>query len=488
LVFIVAAAVGAMLTGVGISLQAGGDSGPVLPFPDGGSNDSVTVSANRTTLEPGDSVEVSVAWADAAPVGNATVFVDGERHRTGPNGTAVVTFPSPGTYEIAASPPGTNDPSRTATTTVRVRRQTVDLTVTTNRSTVTVDESVAVTLQRVDTETVVNGTIAVGDRTFRTGADGRVVVPFDRGGRYRIVGRTNATDGSRFRDATATVRVRRHRVSLAAELTTDTVAYGNETTVRVRRTDTGDPVRASITIGNRTLETGADGVATLSTVPPGSYEVVATAARTATVRFEPATVSLRVRRRVVGLEVSATPSRLSVGNETTVTVRRADTGDPVAARVEIAGRTLRTGADGRVAVALERPGRFGAVATRNDTPTETFEPAGTGVVWLGPDVRLAAVEVPSGAAPADRVPVAVTLENRGNEMDNRTVTVALSGDRRVSRTVKLRPGARLTLDLAVIAPSGSGDHVLVVTAGDRWRPFVIRVDPAGSAAETNASR
>ncbi|HKL28280.1 MAG TPA: hypothetical protein VJ898_03325 [Natrialbaceae archaeon] len=485
LIFIVAAAVVAMLTGVGISLQGGTGGGPLFPFPEGGANESVSVSVNRTTISPGESVEVTVTRANATPVANATVVAGEDRYRTGPNGTAVVTFSEPGSYEIAARPPGTNESSRTATVTVRVRRPAVELTVATNRSTIDVGQSVAITLLRTADETPVTGTIAVGNRTVRTGSDGRVVVTFDRGGRRRIVARKNASDGTRYVDGTATVRVRRHVANLAIDLTDEVVPYGNRTTVTVTRKDTGEPIEATVTVGDRTVRTGLDGRATLPSVPPGSHDVVAEATPTATVRFEPATTTLQVHRRSVRLEIAATPSRLPVGNRTTLTVRRADTDEPVAARIEVGDRVLRTGQDGRVDLELDRPGRFGVVATRANTSTETFEAAGTVVVWTGPDVHLTTVDVSSVAVVDRPVTVTVTLENRGNEPARRTITVTLSGDRRVSRTVRIPPDDRRTAELSVLAPSSPGDEFLVVDTGDGWRPFVVRLRSGNVSAGMN---
>lgn len=82
---------------------------------------------------------------------------------------------------------------------------------------------------------------------------------FDRGGRHRIVGRKNASDGTRFVDGTATVRVRRHVATLVGELADEVVPYGNRTTVTVTRNDTGEPVEATVTVDGRTVRTGGDG-------------------------------------------------------------------------------------------------------------------------------------------------------------------------------------------------------------------------------------
>lgn len=483
-VIVVAAAV-AMLAGVGISLQGGGTSEPLFPFPEGGTNESVSVSVNRTTVPAGERVEIEVTRVDATAVEDATVTVAGDRYRTGPNGTVVVALPSTGTYDITARPPGTNDPSLTGTASVRVRRATVELDVVPNRSTIDVGESVAVTLQRSDNGTPVRGTIVVGNRTVRTVSDGRAVVTFDRGGRHRIVGRKNATDGTRFVEGATTVRVRRHAVALEIELSDDAVAYGNGTTVAVTRADSGEPVRATVEAGDRTVRTGPDGTATLSSMSPGSHTVTATAEPTPKTRFEPATATLRVHRRTVRLDLSAEPARLPVGNRTTLTVRRADTGERVAATIEVADRVLRTGPDGRAAVALDRPGRFGAVATRENTSTETFEAAVTSVVWTGPDVRLAAAGVPPVAIVDGPVPVVVTLENRGNEEGRRAVSVTLAGDRDVSRTVRVPPGDRRTIELSVSAPSSPGYYPILVSAGDARRLTVVRVRSGNVSAGTS---
>lgn len=483
LAVIVVAAGAAMLAGVGISLQGGGTSEPLFPFPEGGTNGSVSVSVNRTTVQPGERVEIEVTRVDATAVENATVTVAGNRYRTGADGTVVVALPSTGTYEITARPPGTNDTSPTGTATVRVRRATVELDVSANRSTIDVGGAVAITLQR-EHGTPVRGTVVVGNRTVRTGSDGRAVVTIDSGGRHRIVGRKNATEGTRFVEGTTTVRVRRDVVALEVELSEDAVTYGNGTTVAVTRADSGEPVRATVEAGDRTVRTGPDGTATLSSMAPGSHTVTATAEPTPKTRFEPATERLRVHRRTVRLELSAEPARLPVGNRTTLTVRRADTGERVAATIEVADRVLRTGPDGRAVVALDRPGRVGAVATRENTSTETFEAAVTAVVWTGPDVRLAAADVPPIAIVDGPVPVVVTLENRGNEAARRNVSVILAGDREVSRTVRVPPGERRTIELSLSAPSTPGYYPLVVSAGDARRLTAVRIRSGTVSART----
>lgn len=483
---IVAASVVAMLTGVGISLHGGTGGGPVFPFPEGGQNETLQLSVNRTTVPVGHDVSVTVMRANTSPVENATVRVAGDRYRTGPNGTAVLSLSSPGEYEIVARPPTKNESTLSASATVQVQKRLVDLTMATNRSTVDVGGSVRVSLSRADEGTPVNGTVVVGDRTVKTGPNGRVVIPFDRGGSHRLVGRKTATEETRYGEAATTVQVSRRVASLELQLATETISFGNATTVTVTRKDTGEPISAEVSVGNRTVRTGGDGTAAIRSLLPGSYTVRATAEPTAEVRFEPASRTFRVSRRRVPLDIIADPQRPSVGNETTIEVRRTDTGQPVAATLEVADRVLRTGPDGRLSVGLDRPGEYRVVARRANTSTETFDPFGTVVVWTGPDLRIASVDMPTVVGAHEGLPISVTVVNRGNEVGETSVNATVAGDRRVSHHLRIPPGESRTVDLSLLAPDRPGYYLVGVTTGEGWRGSVIRVRPANATAVKNA--
>lgn len=125
LAVIVIAAVMAMVTGIGVTLGGDSGSGPVFPFPESGENETLSISVNRTVLSPGDTVAVTVTWVGDGPVRNATVTTAGRRYRTGSDGTVVIAFEEPGTYEIAARLPGESETASTATIAeVQVRRTT----------------------------------------------------------------------------------------------------------------------------------------------------------------------------------------------------------------------------------------------------------------------------------------------------------------------------------------------------------------------------
>jgi hypothetical protein len=483
---IVVASVVAMLTGVGISIHGGTGSGPVFPFPEGGENETLQLSVNRTTVPVGEDVSVTVMRANTTPVENATVRVDEDRYRTGPNGTAVVSLSSPGEYEIVARPPNKNESTLSASTTIQVQKRLVDLDMATNRSTIDVGGSVRVSLTKGDDGQPVNGTVAVGDRTLRTGPNGHVVIPFDRGGPHRLVGRKTATEETRYGEASTTVQVSRRVASLELQLAKETISYGNATTVTVTRNDTGEPITAEVTVGNRTVRTGDDGKAAIRSLRPGSYTVRATAEPSAEVRFEPAATRVRVSRRTVPLEIVAEPQRPSVGNETTITVRRTDTGEPVAATVEVADRVLRTGSDGQLSVALDQPGEYRVVARRANTSTETFEPFGMIVVWAGPDLQIASIDLSTVVGAQERLPIAVTVVNRGNEVGETSVTATMVGDRQGSRQVRIQPGESRTIDLSVLAPDRPGYYLVGVTPGKAWHGSVIRVRPSNATANRTA--
>jgi hypothetical protein len=475
LALIAIAAMVAMLTGVGFSLSGGEGAGPLLPFPEGGDDGSLEVAVNRTTLPAGGSVQIEVTREDATPVENATIVAAGHRYRTGPEGTVVVGFPTAGTYDVTVLATDPGNATGVANATVHVRRPAVELQVVTNRSSIEVGESVAVTLRRSDDGSPVPGVVAVGDLSYSTGPDGRVVVTVDRGGTRRIVGRKAAGNGTRFVDGSTTVEVRRSVVEVTIDLADRTIQYGNETRVTVARNDTGEPLEATVTIDDWIVETGPDGTATVPSPSPGSYSVVAEVAPTPRTRFESASARLDVRRRVVDLVLTADRSRPTVGKATTLAVRREDTGDPANATVDVGDRTLRTGPDGRVSVAMDRPGQVRVVATRSDSATETFESAERFVTWVPPAIDLVAVDVPGVAAAGRNATVNVTLVNREETAGSTTAVVDLSDGRRVSRTVRVSPGDRHTASIDVLAPRHPGQYYLVVRVGGSWRVFVLQV-------------
>jgi hypothetical protein len=277
---------------------------------------ALSVSAPQRVVTA-ETVPVRVTRADGGPV-DATVVVDEETVRTGADGVANVSFPVAGEFDVRATKAATDryrfEPGQT---TVTVDRRRVRLVATANRSTPRVDERVAVSVRRGDTGERVNATLAVGNRTVRTGADGVGNVSFPIAGAVRVVATANRTDAVRFENATARVAVQRLRVPLSVSVSPRPVAEGDRARFVVRRTDTGDRVDASVSLFGTPYPTGDDGRVSFPFYVPGDAIVSASKASTPRERFVAANASFRV----VGPEVVASAVSVPVSAPANATMR-----------------------------------------------------------------------------------------------------------------------------------------------------------------------
>jgi len=480
-----------LVTGVGTSLTGGGGGGPVFPLADtddGPTEVDLSLSVNRSTLAPNESVAVTVTDDDGDPVSNATVVAGDQRATTDADGRASLRVRRAGTVTISADKAGDNETAyREGTVQVTVERLPVDLDLSTNVSTVRVDEPVAVELSRADTGAPVSGRVRVGNRTVDV-ADGRATVRFDAAGAYTLTANRSQTATERFRTASADVTVERRRAALVVWLADDTLLVDQSTLVRVQRSDTGEGVAATVQVGGRTVETGGSGYGVLSGLSAGEYEVRASADPTTRVAFEEATATLTVERETVPLSVTANVSEPAGGQPVAVTVTRGDTGAPVNGTVTVGGETYRTGADGRVVLSFERPGNRTIDARTERTRTERFEAARTSVdvraPWFVVEGDLAAE-----AAPGRPYTETVTVRNTGNEPGETDVTYLLSGRPLATRTVSLAPGESTTVSVGpYLAPplAGTYEQRVTVRTDVAVGPVTVGNDTASPAARHEA--
>jgi hypothetical protein len=241
-----------------------------------------------------ETVPVRVERANGSPV-SATVRANGERVETGADGVANVSFATAGEYEVVAS----KEPTSTyrfieGTKSMSVARRPVALVVTANASAPEVDDSVGVTVRRRDTGEPVNATLAVGSRTVVTGPDGASSLSFETAGPVTVRATANRTPAVRFLAGETRVDVQRIPVTLAVSVSPSRVPEGERARFVVRREDTGERVRASVSLLGTSYPTGADGRVSFPFYVPGTVSVTATKPDTSRETYQAASTTFLV--------------------------------------------------------------------------------------------------------------------------------------------------------------------------------------------------
>ncbi len=471
LVLIVLGTFAVMAGGLGTGPPFGDDnesSGPVFPVFDYDGEErpeaeALSLTANRTTIDPGQAVTFSVRAKDK-PVANVTLSGGDRSEKTDRNGTAVLTFAEPGRYQVVLAPT-TGEDTSTERVTVTVRRYEVDLAAATSPAKPVTGQPVTVELTRADTGAAIAGTVVAGGQTVQTGADGRANVTFETAGSHTVTVRAPKTGQERFVPAETTVQVQRRVVNLDLGLGTSDPQVDEQVPVRVSRADTGAPVNATVTVGNVTTTTGTDGQTNVSLSTAGEYTVSAAASQTAAVRFRNTTTGMTVKRQVVDLELAVDRTSIQAGERVTFALRRADTGERVAGTVDLYGTPYLTTDEGRLRVAFQTPGTVTAVGNTSQTPRTRFVPASRDLTILGPDWTVTALDAPGSVQRNDSVTVTARVANEGNTGATEQVTYRVGDETLATTTVSLDPGestaVRLTVD-AVDLPAGEYTQSVVV--------------------------
>ncbi|WP_440989111.1 CARDB domain-containing protein [Haloarchaeobius baliensis] len=473
LVLIVLGTFAVMLGGLGTGPPFGDDNssdGPVFPFYDYDGDqqpepEAVTLSADSTVLDPGDTVEFSVVAGDR-PVANATLQVAGQSVETDANGTATVRLETPGDYTARVVEP--EDANNTvARLPLRVRRFSVPLSASVSARSVVTEEVLRVTVTRGDIDEPVTGRVVVVDgRTVRTNGSGVATLAFDTAGGYELRVEKERTEMERFQSVRIPVSVERRPVGLDVTLSPNPTRVDEATTATVTRADTGEPVNASVTVANGSVWTGADGTTRVELNASGAYDVTASAPQTDAVRFTDGTASLRVRPRLVGLDLAVNRTTVPSGERVTFAITRATTGEPVAGSVELFGTRYVTDEDGELRIRFQVPGDVTAVARAPETPRERFLPDGTNLTVVGADYTVTELDAPATAERNGTVAVAATVTNEGNARESDTVTYRIGDTVFATETVDLAPGESTRVEFTVEQPGlPPGEYVQTVAVG-----------------------
>ncbi|WP_323190581.1 CARDB domain-containing protein [Halostella sp. PRR32] len=493
LVGIVCGTLVAMVIGLGgPGAVAGNESGPVFPFPDLDDGDSATavelrIHANRSTIRPGDAVTFTVERAGDDPVANASLRVGGERYRTGDDGTVTVRFDRGGEYTVRATASADGINFIDARRTVTVERYVTDLNIRANASRATAGDAVRFTV--TDGTDPVEGTVEVAGKGHTTGADGTVVVIFERAGEFTATAIKGRTPTTRFNRSSVDVSVTRRRASLSLTVEDDPVAH-EPVRVRVTRDDTGGPANATVTVDGKTYETDDDGIVNVTVEAAGEVAFTASAPDTPAVTFDDAALTVAVDRRTVSLALAANRTRVEKGAVIRFDLTREDTGEPVDGSLSVGNATHAIGADGTVNVTFDDPGTVPVRGLRTDTATETFEADGYTVSVRGADFTLSSLDAPDEVARGENVTVEATVTNAGNEPGGQWVKYRFDDAVADREYVRLNAGESRTVDLTtrVAENASTGEYSHGVESDDADIEATITVAEREDAFETIAAR
>ncbi|WP_435364482.1 CARDB domain-containing protein [Haloarchaeobius sp. DYHT-AS-18] len=490
LILIVLGTFAVMAGGLGTGPPFGDDnesSGPVFPVFDYDGEDrpeaeALTLAANRTVVDPSGAVEFSVTAADK-PVSNVTLQVEERRAETDQNGTAVLTFDEPGTYEVVLSPT-TSENATTERVTIRVRRHQVDLAASVRPSNPVTGQNVTVAVTRADTGAAVAGTVVAGGRTVKTGDDGRANVTFSTAATHTVTVRAPQTETERFTDAATTVVVDRRVVGLNLVLGTTETRVDDPVQATVTRADTGAPVNATVTVENSTTTTGADGQTNLSFSTRGTYAVTVEAPQTPAVRFDSASTELTVEPKLVDLRLAVNRSTVPVGERVTFTLRRTDTGERVAGTVDLFGTPYRTGEDGRLRVAFQKGTVVTAVGAAAETDTTRFVSSSRKLTVLGPDWAVTDLQAPDTVQRNESVAVTATVRNDGTASATEEFAYRIGDRTLATRTVTVDPGETTEVQFTVDAVDlPAGDYTQTVSI--RWATTAADLTITANRSDTS---
>ncbi|GAB3689404.1 hypothetical protein GCM10028857_24700 [Salinarchaeum chitinilyticum] len=336
-----------------------------------------------------------------------------------------------------------------------------ELTLAANRTELTAGDPVAFTVTNANGSAVRDATVSIGATRRTVDDEGRVVIRVATAGAHTATATAPGANDTWRESNDVGLSVAHRRVQLEIEANRSVATAGEPIALTLVRADSGEPVEGSIAAAvageGATVPSQFETVdgATLVLVPDraGTLYVDGTRATDVDETFETASVALEVERRTVPLNLSVDPSESVAGEAVTATVRRADTGEPIAATLSVDGRSIETGPDGEVAVALESAGDRTIEATVPSTPAVTFTPDSASVSVQRRQVALAASVDRSAITTGGSISVTVTRADTGAPVD---ATVTVAGDAYAT-------GPDGELETTVATP---GEHAIVVTAAN----------------------
>lgn len=368
----------------------------------------LTLSTNESRVLVDDPLAVRLRRADTdAPVAG-TVSIDDRSYDLGDDGTVVIRPDEAGDLRITGNRSSTDAETFVADdATVSVQRRQIALSATVEPNSATAGENVTVQVRRADTESPVEATVRVANRSVETVA-GRANLSVDAAGEYDLRVTKGPTRTERFVPAERTLTVERRRVGLSLVVDRPVTTAGGNVTARLRRIDDGTSLRGTVSVEGTDYETDSQGRVRVRLPGEGSGSVTLTgsAPPTESVAFEDDAATVDRSPGDIVIANASIPSTGASGEQINVSVTVENVA-AVAAEDTIVYRVDGQRRD-RTLVALE-PGERTTYSTTLSLPdTAGRIPV---VVSTGTDSVHAEVAV-DGENSSNRTPLPITAINR----------------------------------------------------------------------------
>lgn len=246
---------------------------------------SLSVRQDPTAPTVGEEVLVEISRDDTGELIDGTVAVNGEQ-RVAPNGTLTLAAERATTVELSISAPETDSERFTEEArTIRFERQTAQLSLDANSTTVERGEPVEFTAVRTDTNEPVPGTLTAGDRSYWLDWQGSATVSFEDAGTVPVAAKRANTTTHTFPSDEVDITVLDTQYRIDEISAPETVDSGGDATVEAVIHNAGaDAGTATVEYtfdenehATRTVELGAGERETVTfeiptEVDPGEYD------------------------------------------------------------------------------------------------------------------------------------------------------------------------------------------------------------------------
>jgi protocatechuate 3,4-dioxygenase beta subunit len=283
------------------------------------------------TVEVRDPAEFEVV-GDGEPLADVELAVDGrEIATTSGSGRATHAFDDTGEKEVVATRPRDDRAEYVeATATVSVTEETVTLRADVQESTVSVGDTVTVTVTESDGTPVEGATVSTGEESDRTDGNGvaRVTVPETTGPTIEVTKSAAPGENRVYEGVTLSPTVEKRQASLRIDRVDGELMEGSEITVVVIGEDGRGVEDATVTADGERATTDDQGAATLELDDHGTLTIEATKESPHT-DYDPDTRTVTVAEFTRGLTFGTIPKNASPGDDVRVRVTD-EQGRPVA--------------------------------------------------------------------------------------------------------------------------------------------------------------
>lgn len=267
-----------------------------------------------------------VVVGDNGPIDNAKVSVGGDTGTTDNKGRTQITLSTvmPGTHTVEATKK--DDPGVTYTTATRdltVNKANVDLSISVDDSSPTVDEEIGIEVTDGSGNGIKDARVSVeGDEKARTNQAGEAEIQVEKGGRTRISATKPDDKRRNYSKTHCYIGVERHVNRIKIEGVPSMAETGESVDVLVVDSS-GTAVSNAVvkTDSGLTDQTGRGGEATVEFTAPGTRELVAKKSPTEKIRYEKDSATIQIERPERKVRIVEGPDEAKQGEQVQIRVK-----------------------------------------------------------------------------------------------------------------------------------------------------------------------